>query len=216
MKYYKDIDILSLNENCFSFQEIQITQEEIKYEFERVSLAYRELNRFPRKLALYLGKNIKFLDLTYNNLQNLQFLSNFPLLHTLVLDRNPRLNFKSLPYLPRLQILWLNNCNIINTNDWVLQLKIKCPNIKQLSMMCNPVGLTCLNGISQDQERIYRKEIAELLPTLMYFDGAPVTSTHENSEMGKILKVMYLLRTKWQNIWDFQYLKMLENQKRIV
>lgn len=72
----------------------------------RISLAYENLRTIPRRIAEKFAMQTKFLDLSYNNFQNLSFLTFFEDLHTLILDRNTNLEVNSLPFLPNLKILW--------------------------------------------------------------------------------------------------------------
>lgn len=72
----------------------------------RISLAYENLKTIPRRMAEKFALQAKFLDLSYNNFQNLSFLAFFEDLHTLILDRNPKLDVLTLPFLQNLKILW--------------------------------------------------------------------------------------------------------------
>lgn len=54
----------------------------------RISLAYENLRTIPRRIAEKFAIQTKFLDLSYNNFQNISFLSFFEDLHTLILDRS--------------------------------------------------------------------------------------------------------------------------------
>lgn len=72
----------------------------------RISLAYRELETIPRTILKYGSSDIEILDLSYNGLVDLSFLINFPKLKTLILDRNFKLDYKSLPDMRFLEILW--------------------------------------------------------------------------------------------------------------
>lgn len=72
----------------------------------RISLAYENLRTIPKRIAEKFAAHTKCLDLSYNNFQNLSFLSFFEELHTLILDRNNRLDVNTLPFLPNLRILW--------------------------------------------------------------------------------------------------------------
>lgn len=78
--------------------------------------------------------------------RDLTFLSNFKILHTLILDNNVSLNEKTLPFLPSLQILWLNKCEISQLTKWVQRINICTPNIRQLSLMGNPGVRSSFNG----------------------------------------------------------------------
>lgn len=78
--------------------------------------------------------------------RDLAFLSNFKILHTLILDNNVSLNERTLPFLPSLRILWLNKCEISHLPKWMHQISICTPNIRQLSLMGNPGVRSTFNG----------------------------------------------------------------------
>lgn len=77
---------------------------------------------------------------------DLTFLANFKILHTLILDNNVSLNEKTLLFLPRLRILWLNKCGITELPKWIQRIDICTPNIRQLSLIGNPGMRSSFNG----------------------------------------------------------------------
>ncbi|XP_030375854.1 uncharacterized protein LOC115625095 [Scaptodrosophila lebanonensis] len=131
----------------------------------RISLAYENLRTIPRRIADKFAAQTKYLDLSHNNFRNLSFLSFFEELHTLILDRNENLDVSTLPYLPSLSILWINNCNISIVSDWIHRIERQCPTLEHLSIMGNP-GL-CNLPID------YRLYCLQVLPNLKYLDGIP-------------------------------------------
>ncbi|XP_075147757.1 leucine-rich melanocyte differentiation-associated protein-like isoform X2 [Haematobia irritans] len=151
----------------------------------RISLAYENLRTIPRRIAEKFALQTKFLDLSYNNFQNLSFLTFFEDLHTLILDRNSNLEVNSLPYLPNLKILWINNCDIKNIADWIQRIHSQCPSLEYLSIMGNPgikefSGCTLNNMYTMDSLIMppglitdYREYILQMLPNLQYLDGIP-------------------------------------------
>ncbi|KAM7364031.1 misexpression suppressor of KSR 4 isoform 2-T2 [Cochliomyia hominivorax] len=104
----------------------------------RISLAYENLRTIPKRIAEKFAMQTKFLDLSYNNFQNLSFLSFFEDLHTLILDRNTKLDLNTLPFLQNLKILWINNCDIRNVANWIQRIRVQCPSLEYLSIMGNP------------------------------------------------------------------------------
>lgn len=136
-----------------------------------VSLAYYSLEVIPSHLMDFLSDHTVCLDLSHKEFKDLSFLTSVKKLKTLILDRNPNLDITTFPSLPKLEILWLNNCNITNTTTWLYMLQVQCPALKQLSMICNPVGATMMNGVMEVEEQQYRKEVFKILPNLIYFDG---------------------------------------------
>lgn len=73
---------------------------------KRISLAYEKLTQIPKSVAIEFADQTFILDLSYNNLRDLSFLSNFKNLHSLILDKNIELNDKSFPFLGSLKLLW--------------------------------------------------------------------------------------------------------------
>lgn len=134
----------------------------------RISLAYENLRSIPKKIAEKFASKTKFLDLGYNDFTNLSFLMFFDRLHTLILDRNMNLDVLTLPYLPNLRILWINNCNISNIDAWLYRIQDQCPNIQQLSIMGNPGAMTLMSTVPK---RDYRDYVFNKLPSLKYLDG---------------------------------------------
>lgn len=110
MDYYKMMSVNSCstsgNISARSFSSEDSYGENILEENGRISLAYENLRSIPRRIAEKFAVQTKYLDLSYNNFQNLSFLAFFEELHTLILDHNIRLDVNSLPYLPNLKILW--------------------------------------------------------------------------------------------------------------
>ncbi|KAH8419124.1 hypothetical protein KR222_006223 [Zaprionus bogoriensis] len=141
-------------------------------EDNRISLAYENLCTIPRRLADKFAAQTKFLDLSHNNFQNLKFLSFFEDLHTLILDRNSNLDVNTLPYLPNLKILWINNCDICNITDWIHRIERQCPQLEQLSCMGNPGIQKVFKHHGSASPAFYAREyILEVLPQLKYLDG---------------------------------------------
>ncbi|XP_034486808.1 uncharacterized protein LOC117791222 [Drosophila innubila] len=142
-------------------------------EDNRISLAYENLCTIPRRLADKFAAQTKFLDLSHNNFKNLKFLSFFEDLHTLILDRNSNLDVNTLPYLPNLKILWINNCDICNITDWIHRIERRCPSLEQLSCMGNPGIQTVFKNHGPSPPDVYAREyILQVLPNLKYLDGA--------------------------------------------
>ncbi|XP_068152015.1 leucine-rich melanocyte differentiation-associated protein isoform X1 [Drosophila tropicalis] len=136
----------------------------------RISLAYENLNSIPRRLADKFAGQTKCLDLSHNDFRNLQFLSFFEDLHTLILDRNVNLDLNTLPYLPSLNILWINNCDISNITDWIHRIERQCPFLEQLACMGNP-GIRNVFGKESGASYAARDYILQVLPNLKYLNS---------------------------------------------
>lgn len=141
----------------------------------RVSLAYERLSHIPRPFAETFAHSTHTLDLSHNNLKDLSFLANFRHLTTLILDQNDAPLEHTLPHLPALRILWLNNCRIHNLTAWMRRLQSCCPALQHLSMLGNPGCLCAFNGGTILEHLDYRLFVVGALPQLSHLDDAPVT-----------------------------------------
>lgn len=75
--------------------------------------------------------------LIFFDFRNLEFLKNFKQLTNLICDRNYINSSTRLPYMPKLELLWLNHCKIYELYPWIKCLQESCPNLKYLSLMGN-------------------------------------------------------------------------------
>lgn len=147
----------------------------------RISLAYENLKHIPKKIAEKFSSDTTFLDLSYNGFRSLSFLTYFKVLHTLILDRNVSLDESTLPFLPKLKILWMNNCEIQSIPKWIFRIQSQCPNIEQLSMMGNPGARTLVNGGSVYENKDFHLFIQRTLTNLKFLDGIPIDHQIINS-----------------------------------
>lgn len=147
----------------------------------RISLAYENLKHIPKKIAEKFSSDTIFLDLSYNCFRSLSFLTYFKVLHTLILDRNISLDESTLPFLPKLKILWMNNCEIQNIPKWIFRIQNQCPNLEQLSMMGNPGARTLVNGGSVYENKDFHLFIQRTLTNLKFLDGVPIDQQIGNS-----------------------------------
>ncbi|KAL5284979.1 hypothetical protein ACFFRR_006978 [Megaselia abdita] len=147
----------------------------------RISLAYENLKHIPKKIADKFSSDTIFLDLSYNSFRSLSFLTHFKGLHTLILDRNISLDESTLPFLPKLKILWMNNCEIQNIPKWIFRIQTQCPNLEQLSMINNPGARTLVNGGTVYENKDFHLFIQRTLTNLKYLDGVPIDHQIGNS-----------------------------------
>lgn len=140
----------------------------------RISLAYENLKHIPKKIAENFSSDTTFLDLSYNCFRSLSFLTYFKVLHTLILDRNTSLDESTLPFLPKLKILWLNNCEIQTIPKWIFRIQSQCPNLEQLSMMGNPGAKSLINGGSVYENKDFHLFIKRTLTNLKFLDMIPI------------------------------------------
>ncbi|EEZ97805.1 Leucine-rich repeat-containing protein C10orf11 homolog-like Protein [Tribolium castaneum] len=142
----------------------------------RLSLAYEKLHTVPKILLQELAPKIKILDLSHNEFDNLDFLSEFKALTTFICDHNNISSNTNLPFLPTLELLWLNHCKVTSLYPWAKKLQSSCPNLKFLSLMGNPVAPSYLNGGNFYEYLQYRLFIISLFPKLVHLDDRPVNT----------------------------------------
>lgn len=147
----------------------------------RVSLAYENLKHIPKRIAQKFSKDTTFLDLNYNCFKSLSFLTHFKALHTLILDRNVSIDESTLPFLPKLKILWLNNCDIKNVPKWIFRIQSQCPVLDQLSLMGNPGAKSLMSGATVYESRDFQLFIQRTLPSLKYLDGILIERENQSS-----------------------------------
>ncbi|XP_052873025.1 leucine-rich melanocyte differentiation-associated protein-like isoform X1 [Anopheles cruzii] len=167
---------------------------------ERLSLAYERLSQIPRKVAEKFSRTTTILDLSYNEIKDLSFLAHFRQLNTLILDKNPRPDERTLPPLPNLELLWLNHCDIGNLQNWIYRIRECCPSLKYLSLMGNPSATSSFNGNSTLEHNDYRLFVISILPQLRYLDDGEVTVAQRTQ--AKNFKHTYNLTQGQYNIFE--------------
>uniref|UniRef100_A0A182X3J7 LRRcap domain-containing protein n=1 Tax=Anopheles quadriannulatus TaxID=34691 RepID=A0A182X3J7_ANOQN len=167
---------------------------------ERLSLAYERLSQIPRKIAEKFSRTTTILDLSYNEIKDLSFLTHFRQLNTLILDKNVQPDERTLPTLPNLELLWLNHCDIINLQNWIYRIRECCPSLKYLSLMGNPGATSSFNGNSTLEHNDYRLFVISILPQLRYLDDAEVTAAQRTQ--AKSFKHSYNLNQGPYNIFE--------------
>lgn len=172
LNYDWSSDAMSMKGNLSSSSQYN----EMEGSGERLSLAYEKLSKIPRKIAEKFSKTTTILDLSYNDIKDLSFLSHFRQLNTLILDHNPQPDEKTLPSLPNLNLLWLNHCDIDNVQKWVYRIRDCCPSLRYLSLMGNPGATSSFNGNSTLEHNDYRMMVISILPQLRHLDDVEVTS----------------------------------------
>lgn len=70
----------------------------------------------------------------------------FKELTSLICDHNNITSTSFIPFMPNLELLWLNHCKIAELYPWAQRLRHSCPNLKYLSLMGNPAAPSYLNG----------------------------------------------------------------------
>ncbi|GJQ86288.1 hypothetical protein Trydic_g8984 [Trypoxylus dichotomus] len=141
----------------------------------RLSLAYERLHVMPKILLQELSAHVKILDISHNEFESVSFLSEFPELTTLICDHNNITSLAEFPYMPKLELLWMNFCKIRDLYPWANNLQQSCPNLKYLSLMGNPAAPSYLNGGNFYDYLQYRYFIISLFPNLLHLDDRTIT-----------------------------------------
>ncbi|XP_018321396.1 uncharacterized protein LOC108734360 [Agrilus planipennis] len=164
----------------------------------RLSLAYENLSRIPNVILNCMAQQIRILDLSYNNFDNLNFLSEFKNLETFICDHNKITSNTYIPFMPKLRFLWLNYCKINGLYPWAKRLQNSCPNLLHLSLMGNPAAPSYLNGGSVQEYLEYRYFVISLFPNLIYLDDRGITK-EQREEAQKIYNRPILERMAIKN-----------------
>jgi Leucine-rich repeat (LRR) protein len=114
------------------------------------------------------ASNIVEVDLSFNQLDNIEALDVFPNLKILLLDHNNLTSLQSFPSLPRLETLSLSYNGIRGQDNLLLSLSQKFPTLKNLNLMKNPV-----NPMFDSEEKYaeFRATVKIWIPTLQTLDG---------------------------------------------
>ncbi|XP_031334930.1 leucine-rich melanocyte differentiation-associated protein-like isoform X1 [Photinus pyralis] len=141
----------------------------------RLSLAYEKLHSIPKLLLHELSPIIKTLDISHNEFDNIDFAGEFKQLTMFICDHNNITSTTHIPYMPQLELLWMNHCKIAELYPWAKRLQQACPNLRHLSLMGNPAAPSYLNGGTFYEYLQYRLFMISLFPTLVHLDDKVVT-----------------------------------------
>ncbi|XP_055382422.1 uncharacterized protein LOC129612685 isoform X2 [Condylostylus longicornis] len=163
-----------------------------------IRLIGEKLEYLPDQILLVCGPLTTSLNLSDNNFSDLTFLSHFGNLHTLIFNKNYNLNELTLPYMPTLRALWLNNCGISNIIKWVKRIKIQCPNLVVLSIS-NQGNIE--SAMTSEQLRL---KIIHYLPNLCILDNIEVTKDEIFEAFPLTENVFNRVVSKFRRSWAHQ------------
>ncbi|BFZ00213.1 hypothetical protein BsWGS_03252 [Bradybaena similaris] len=151
----------------------------------RVSLAYMELTDLPPDVKHTYGDCVVELDLSHNNITDMKFLADLPMVQSLVLDCNQLTSHVTIPLCRNLHTLWVNHNKISNLGLFTSTLAKSCPNLRILSMMNNEAAPSFFNGGTFSQYMDYRYFVISSLPRLEVLDYTNITP-EERSEARRL------------------------------
>jgi len=113
------------------------------------------------------------IDLSHNNLTQINFLEGFSQLHTLVLDNNHISQDAKVPRLPKLHTLYINHNWITEIDKFLDQLVQSVSQLRYLSTLHN----ACCPFFNSAKHHYYnyRVYIISRLRNLTHLDSSPVT-----------------------------------------
>ncbi|KAK9884664.1 hypothetical protein WA026_007506 [Henosepilachna vigintioctopunctata] len=142
---------------------------------QRLSLAYENLHTVPNIVVEELADSIQILDISNNRIDDLSFLSKMKKLTSLICDHNSLTSRSELPFLPNLELLWMNYCKIAQLYPWCRNLRGSCPNLKYLSLMGNPAVPSYISSNEFYEYIQYRYFLISLFPRLIHLDEKKIT-----------------------------------------
>ncbi|XP_043289023.1 leucine-rich melanocyte differentiation-associated protein-like [Venturia canescens] len=135
--------------------------------------------RIPSGLVRVVGNDCVSLDLSYNELTSISSVEDYVNLQQLIIDNNKLRDLKTLPKMPRLTTLSLNNNKVIDIDEALERIKECCPSIEYVSLLGNPGypdQLTANAGTDEADYERYRLYAIHTLPsTLRFLDSRRIT-----------------------------------------
>lgn len=153
-------------------------------EESRLNLAHQHLKSIPRTLITSYQATLRILDMSYNEITNVSFLSNFKNLSSIILDHNEINCGTSFPELPAVRILWVNHNLVRSVQAFIPKLAMSFPNLAQLSMMGNP-GVPLSHEDTYYGYLRYRLFVIWWFEALEYLDDRAVTE-YEREEATRL------------------------------
>ena len=122
------------------------------------------------------AQSIVEVDLSHNQIDNVEALDVFPNLKLLILDHNNITNMNSFPTLNRLETLSLSYNGIRILDNFLVNVFTKFPGLKHLNLMKNP-----MNPMFDSEEKYaeFRATIKIWLPQLQTLDGTDFSQNQD-------------------------------------
>lgn len=138
----------------------------------RLSLSQCNLTVESSTMIRKFRHAVRELDLSFNKLTDVHFLSEFHQLRILILDNNYISSFSKLPFLPKLDVLYVN-CNLITELEpFVESLSLNFPSLQYLSLLGNEA---CPRFTKEHYYYNYRIYVISKLRKLTHLDSSLVS-----------------------------------------
>ncbi|XP_043252618.1 leucine-rich melanocyte differentiation-associated protein-like [Colletes gigas] len=162
--------------------------EQVRRDFNRTALSVRcgrawytgqRAEKIPPGLVGVVGNDCTSLDLSYNELTSITAVKDYKRLQELILDNNNLRDLRTLPQIPTLTTLSLNNNKISDIYAALKRIQECCPSVVHVSLLGNsgcPDQLTHPTSTDEEDYDRYRLYAIYVLPTsLRFLDSRPVT-----------------------------------------
>ncbi|XP_066600783.1 leucine-rich melanocyte differentiation-associated protein-like [Prorops nasuta] len=165
---------------------------------DRVWYTGQRAEKIPSGLLNVVGKECTSLDLSYNELTSISGIKDYANLQELVLDNNNLHHLRTLPYIPTLNTLSLNNNKLSDIDEALNTIRKCCPNVAYVSLLGNPGcpdQLTNSGTTDDDDYERYRLYAIHVLPsTLKFLDSRRVSVQEKNDALsrGRFLRTVKL------------------------
>jgi len=154
-------------------------------EGDHLSVVGQNLDSIPLSLGEEHGIQIRQLDLSYNNISQLENLQSFTKLHSLVLDNNILKSDQTVSQMPSLQTLCVNNNKIDDLKVFMDTISKSFPSLTYLSMLKNPACPNYFNGKDSEDYQRYRYYVLFRIKKLKFLDSTEVTE-QERKESNRV------------------------------
>ncbi|KAL7300755.1 hypothetical protein TKK_0006732 [Trichogramma kaykai] len=159
---------------------------------DSLSLAFENLFHMPYDIIENYGSTIHTLDISHNKFgRSLHFLAEFENLTSLNLDHNNIDSFTTFPFMPKLQLLWLNYNNIEELFPFLKNLHKSLPNLQFLGLMGNKAAPSFINGGNFYDYLQYRLYVISWFPLLDHLDDRAIT-VEQRLEAKRLFKRPFL------------------------
>ncbi|XP_015600867.1 leucine-rich melanocyte differentiation-associated protein isoform X2 [Cephus cinctus] len=145
----------------------------------------QQTERIPSGLVRVIGVDCVSLDLSYNALSSVSALKDCTDLEELILDNNCLEDLKTLPVMPSLTTLSVNNNKLADIDGVLKRIKDCCPKVEYVSLLGNPgypdqLTNPTLND-DEDYERFRLYSIYVLPPSIRFLDYRAVTASERSN-----------------------------------